>query len=83
MPAYCLREGTYWRHGRASGLAPNSKQFAMVLHLIFGYGLKTPSPAIRGFFAGVWEAAFQCCRAPRELGLFLRVVAQGDGDDKP
>ena len=72
-----------------SGLAPNSKQFAMVLHIIFGtvHGLKTPFPVIRGFFGcGAGSSrrpAFQCCRAPRELGLFLGVVGQCDGDNKP
>jgi len=89
MSEYCLREGTQWRHGRIPGLPPNSKPFVRALHITFGTvpGLKTPSPVTRSCFGhGVGSSrrpAFQCCRAPREPGLFLGVVGQCGGDDKP
>lgn len=80
-----LRKGTEWRHGRISALAPNSKRFAGVLHV----GLcvdQRPFPRwLAASLALVWEAAEGQVSSgvPGELGLFLGVVGQCDGGDKP
>lgn len=85
MSECCLREGTEWRHGRISALAPNSKRFARVLHVGLCVDQRPFPQWLAAPLALVWEAAEDQISSgvPGELGLFLGVVGQCDEGDKP
>lgn len=85
MSECCLRDGTEWRRSRISGLAPNSKQFAGILHVGPRVDQRPFPQRLAASLALVGEAAEGQISSvvAGELGLFLGVVGQCDGDDKP